>query len=41
VSRPDFQTARKAVLGRLSAERRKVPLAALAEAYPIGKKVAA
>ncbi|HEY4070120.1 MAG TPA: TIR domain-containing protein [Sphingomicrobium sp.] len=41
VNRPDFQAVRRRILVRLEEERRKVPLALLAQAYPVQRKAAA
>jgi TolB-like protein len=41
VNRPDFEAVRERILGRIEEERRKVPLALLAQAYPVPTKAAA
>jgi TolB-like protein/Flp pilus assembly protein TadD len=41
VSRPDFQAIRLRILARIAEERRKVPLALLAQTYPPASKAAA
>jgi hypothetical protein len=41
VNRPDFQAIRRRVFARVDAERRKVPQALLAQAFPIRSKMAA
>jgi TolB-like protein/Tfp pilus assembly protein PilF len=41
VNRADFQAVRRRILARIEEERRKVPLALLAQAYPVQRKAAA
>lgn len=41
VNRADFQLVRRRILARIDEERRKVPLALLAQAYPVERKAAA
>jgi hypothetical protein len=41
VKRADFQALRQRILGQIEAERRKVPLVLLAQAYPVPTRAAA